>query len=78
MYAERLQSVWDTLGQRETMKKIELKPCPFCGGKAKRIRMSNKPFPPFVRVQCRICGCGTTFLRKDSKDAVEIWNRRAI
>jgi len=56
---------------------IELKPCPFCGGKA-RLFVSNG-----VRVLCTKCGV-TTWTAVDSErvgtsaveDVIEAWNRR--
>lgn len=55
---------------------IELKPCPFCGGKA-RLFVSNG-----VRVLCTKCGA-TTWTAADSErvgtsaveDVVKAWNR---
>ena len=55
----------------------ELKPCPFCGGKAKYIYSM-----PFNAVQCRKCKAfGTTVVdsceqRDGMKEAVDAWNRR--
>lgn len=53
------------------MNENELKPCPFCGGKAKLMDMG---FPHWV--YCENCGAkvhGRTFYEEDS---VEAWNRR--
>lgn len=48
---------------------IELKPCPFCGGKA---FLDSE----FSGVYCN-CGAELTFLESD-KEAAEKWNRRPI
>lgn len=56
---------------------IELKPCPFCGGKG-RLFVSNG-----VRVLCPDCGA-TTRISVDSErvgtsaveDVIKAWNRR--
>ena len=56
----------------------ELKPCPFCGGKAKYICSM-----PYNAVKCTKCGTlGKTVVdsyeQQDGKaEAIEAWNRRA-
>lgn len=54
----------------------ELKPCPFCGGKAK-IR-SEKYWQPNVRrnVICTNCFANTGWYKTED-EAIEAWNRRA-
>ena len=53
------------------MSEIKLKPCPFCGGKAKIIYY----YPYLYAVQCVVCGSGT--LHFSSQDtAINVWNRR--
>ena len=67
----------------------ELKPCPFCGGKA---RMKHG-YPGKQRkgmrqavVQCEMCGCRTVTYqqlayqawRDVDMHAAEVWNRRVI
>ena len=55
----------------------ELKPCPFCGGKAKYVYAM-----PYNAVKCRKCNTwGKTVLdiyeQQDGKQAaIEAWNRR--
>ena len=49
----------------------ELKPCPFCGGKA---RFINK-YKGMRWVVCDYCLCETDLFSTDEK-AVEAWNRR--
>ena len=58
-------------------KKIELKPCPFCGGEADIFTSvevgylgSNK-----FTVRCGNCFCGTGHY-EDTERAKEAWNRR--
>lgn len=53
----------------------ELKPCPFCGGKAK---VENMGYPHHV--YCMSCGAKTTgvgFETEGEKDAILKWNTRA-
>ena len=57
---------------------IELKPCPFCGEKA-RLLVSN-----CVRVLCTKCGVTTRILVDSERvgtsaveDVIKAWNRRA-
>lgn len=51
----------------------ELKPCPFCGGKAVFIESWN--FVAYVtRVQCTKCAISTQPMRKGT--ATRRWNRR--
>lgn len=49
----------------------ELKPCPFCGGKARLEKITNLSFI----VRCPKCGAKTTY-RLSSSLAVKIWNSR--
>ena len=53
------------------MKDIELKPCPFCGGKAHIYQNYNG----YYVAQCDKCGIGT-LLCSDEKTAKRRWNRR--
>ena len=56
----------------------ELKPCPFCGGKARWVYRK-----PFGVVACKECGARPylhcdEYEEMDSKNrAIEAWNRRA-
>lgn len=60
------------------MAKYELKPCPFCGGKARLIYAYQAS-----AVKCQKCKVWGKFFHDhyeqgDSKaDAIEFWNRRA-
>ena len=51
----------------------ELKPCPFCGGEAKRRDGSSTT--PYIR--CTRCGCRTGSSRSDER-LVAAWNRRVM
>lgn len=57
----------------------ELKPCPFCGGKAQMLRMGGlKRFffnPTVKRPTCTRCGA-TMFVWLDEATAIRCWNRR--
>ena len=60
------------------MKETELKPCPFCGGKAKYVYAM-----PYNAVKCKKCGAwGNTIIdsyeQQDGKaEAIKVWNRRS-
>lgn len=55
-----------------------LKPCPFCGGKARLVYLE-----PVSCVVCRKCGAVSAMARDSyevgdgKEEAVEAWNRRA-
>ena len=57
----------------------ELKPCPFCGGKAKR-----RYEMPYSWIECAACKAASPFAfdeqeqRDGMKIAVDAWNRRAV
>lgn len=50
---------------------IKLKPCPFCGAKARRDGFRNTFY-----VECEKCKCCTQ-IKARMCDAVRLWNRRA-
>ena len=57
---------------------IELKPCPFCGGKAWSFQ--NDPLhknDEAFYVYGVLCDCGASILKNRMEDAIEAWNRRA-
>ena len=55
------------------MNKIKLKPCPFCGGRAKLMQIKKEPFAAVI---CRVCEVQSNIFSR-AEDAVEAWNRRA-
>lgn len=60
------------------MPEIELKPCPFCGGKAEIYQENGT-----VSIGCSQCQCGTAYMsgasttEKKIEIATRDWNRRA-
>lgn len=50
----------------------KLKPCPFCGGEAKIMKMG---YPHWV--YCCECGAKVHGRTNDEKDNIKAWNRRA-
>ena len=57
------------------MSMTELKPCPFCGGKA-RIMLEDEHLPDecFHNIYCT--SCGAQFWVKSKTEAITVWNRR--
>lgn len=51
----------------------ELKPCPFCGGKA---YVQEHLSGLYRSVICKVC-CAATRMFQKEKEAIEAWNRRA-
>ena len=63
------------------MNEIKLKPCPFCGGKAKLELRSFDVFISAATVVCTKCGARTNMIKPScdytAKDkAFKLWNRR--
>ena len=54
--------------------RLRIKPCPFCGGEAKLVRL--KPKSEFYVVACSCCGARTNFYYLIEQDAIKAWNRR--
>ena len=54
------------------MRTPELKPCPFCGGKAD----IKEAFPESYIVYCVICECMFARFFKDEETARSEWNKR--
>lgn len=59
------------------MKKIKLKPCPFCGGEPEIVKVQNKGQKFYVSwADCTQCRCSTP-LFSTRREVVAAWNRRA-
>ena len=59
------------------MEEIELKPCPFCGGKGVEIlEDENKYLYYRYMAQCQKCGANAK-LSRTKEEARKAWNRRA-
>lgn len=54
----------------------ELKPCPFCGGKAIIIRTPNFNALPTYFASCTNCGVEMPRVCQTRQQAIEPWNRR--
>lgn len=60
---------------------IKLKPCPFCGGKAKLI-INIQSFEPYAMVGCESCSAKTKKVMQSvdycaTDEAAKLWNQRA-
>ena len=65
---------------------MEIKPCPFCGGKARLIiKYSEKTESYFMRVKCYRCNAQSATYSDEAmptddseskKSAIEAWNKR--
>lgn len=64
------------------MKKIELKPCPFCGSEAELVYTVDNNHSPYVRCMYgawltpKCMGCQYPWNFKTEEDAIKAWNRR--
>ncbi len=58
---------------------LAMRPCPFCGGEAKRTRWGMRDGQATAayreHVRCKVCDASTPVLREPGK-AVSAWNRR--
>lgn len=55
--------------------RINLKPCPFCGGKVEIVTGLLKGL---TMIHCKQCGSLTSFQKNEKADkAIEMWNRWA-
>ena len=57
------------------MTETNLKPCPYCGGKAK---LTDLKQAPESWVECTECGARTRFFSNSEEAAVSAWNSRPI
>ena len=58
--------------------KVELKPCPFCGGTDIESYEVNPGWTdPYWRIGCPDCGVWFEIAGWKEQDAAEAWNRRA-
>lgn len=62
----------------EIVPELELKPCPFCGGKAKLKSYESKELPLFILywVTCSKCFVKTTSKLYSEVEAINKWNMR--
>lgn len=63
------------------MSEVELKPCPFCGGKANVIGSCSSMWtfePKDFCVICECCGASRSHYRPNQEQAAEDWNMRAV
>lgn len=56
---------------------IELKPCPFCGGRAVMTEYPHLYVSSDYAVRCKECDASIGFKFHTQKDAADVWNRRA-
>lgn len=72
---QRLRKGFESINEKETIKQLseELKPCPFCGGKAQIERYGNNR--QSMQIRCEDCGCfletGETWIDENCH-----WNKR--
>ena len=68
--AEAWNKAWDEIAAKQT--KLELKPCPFCGGKAEVI--GSGKYSDYL-AKCSSCGA-TSEYKSTPEEAAEAWNKR--
>ena len=56
------------------MRELELKPCPFCGGKAIKSAFSWGNIDDEYTIECTVCRVRTTVSKLE--EAIKLWNRR--
>ena len=57
----------------------ELKPCPFCGGKARVREIRTSVYNPVLRIECEDCHCSIGDFYANSHGRIEeVWNRRDV
>ena len=57
-------------------KRYELKPCPFCGGRAKILATPSINLMPHYFATCLSCGAEMPRVYRTKEAAAEPWNRR--
>lgn len=55
---------------------MELKPCPFCGGKAELLPGMSKSYKVCCPMSKGGCGASISYKQGGIKEAVDTWNRR--
>ena len=63
---------WEEARAKIKANKQELKPCPFCGGKAE---FRHHGYTGYMFVQCQKCCCNS-LISMDIKKVVYAWNKR--
>lgn len=71
--AQIADKLW--IGAVKMENKTELKPCPFCGGKARLRKESHREYAATYSVTCQDCFVKTRSYSFDDK-AIDTWNRR--
>ncbi|MBR1439053.1 MAG: Lar family restriction alleviation protein [Synergistaceae bacterium] len=57
----------------------ELKPCPFCGGRARVCEVKIYEYVPALKIECEDCHCSTNAFYASKKiELKEAWNRRDV
>ena len=58
--------------------KEKLKPCPFCGGKARTRHLYLADEPTHTKVECSTCHIGTDYYLYEYNDrrVAKVWNTR--
>ena len=64
-------------GEEMKQVKAKLKPCPFCGGKARVQGHEFIGYGDTFGVVCLNCGAETRQFYVTENEAIEAWNRRA-
>ncbi len=75
-FADDIEKLVPIKEEEKMSDKIELKPCPFCGGKAKMVVYTNyNDYNDYV-VNCTKCGASVPIWHETEKEAAQWWNRR--
>jgi Lar family restriction alleviation protein len=71
---KRHKAITDEFGWLELECKVELKPCPFCGGEARIIDLEDPEYK-YYQIRCSKCMCKTES-HLGMEEAIAVWNRR--